>query len=76
VTVYAGDQPVATFAADSTAQTLRRIPISQAQLGAGEMTDVKIDVDKTFVPATLPNGGSDHRELGIRVFHVFVEPKG
>lgn len=76
VTVYAGDQPVATFAADSTAQTLRRIPISAAQLGGGEMTDVKIEVDKTFVPATLPNGGSDHRELGIRVFHVFVEPKG
>ena len=76
VTVYAGDQAVTSFPANSTAQSLQRIPISAAQLGAGEMTDVKIEVDKTFEPATLPNGGSDRRELGIRVFHVFVEPKG
>jgi hypothetical protein len=76
VTVSAGDQVVATFAANSTAQALQRIPITAAQLGTGDMVDVKIELDKTFVPATLPNGGNDHRELGIRVYHVFVEPKG
>lgn len=76
VTIYAGDHAVATFPAKSTAATLLRIPISAAELGSGEMTDLRIEVDRTFVPATLPNGGADKRELGIRVYHVFVEPKG
>ena len=75
VTVYTGDQVVTTFPADSTAQTLRLIPISAAQLGTGDMTDVRIEVDKTFVPAKLPNGGKDIRELGIRVYNTFIEPK-
>ena len=34
------------------------------------MAELVIDVDKTFGP-----GGGDARELGIRVFHAFVEPK-
>lgn len=76
VTIYAGDQTVTTFPADSTKQTLKRISIAAEALGTGEMTDVRIEVDKTFVPATLPNGGTDKRELGIRIYHVFVEPKG
>jgi hypothetical protein len=75
VTVYSGDQVLATFPADNTAETLKQIPVAAAQLGTGEMTDLRIGVDKTFVPAKLPGGGKDIRELGIRVYHVFVEPK-
>jgi hypothetical protein len=76
VTVYSGDQVVAAFPANVTAQTLRRIPITAAQLGNGEMSELRIDVDKAFVPANMPNGGNDRRELGIRVYHTFLEPKG
>jgi len=75
VTVYAGDQVITTFPADNTSETLKRIPITAAQLGTGDMTDLRIGVDKTFVPASLPSGGKDQRELGIRVYHVFIEPK-
>jgi hypothetical protein len=75
VTVYVGDQPVKTFTADATVPTLLRIPITAAQLGPSDMTDIRIDVDKTFVLAKLPAGGRDTRELGIRVYHAFVEPK-
>jgi hypothetical protein len=36
---------------------------------------MRISVDKTFVPAALPAlRSADPRELGIRVFRVFVEP--
>jgi hypothetical protein len=73
VTLYAGDQPIKTFAAEATAPTLLRIPVSGAQLGTGEMTDFKVEVDRTFVPAKLPAGGKDVRELGVRVYHAFVE---
>ena len=73
VTVYAGDQVVKTFTADATSPALLRIPVAAAQLGPNEMTDIRIDLDKTFTPAKLPAGGRDNRELGIRVYHVFVE---
>ena len=40
------------------------------------MVELHISVDKTFVPALIPAANSkDPRELGIRVFHAFVEPK-
>jgi hypothetical protein len=40
------------------------------------MVEVRVVVDKTFVPAQLPaSTNKDPRELGIRVFHVFIEPK-
>jgi hypothetical protein len=33
-------------------------------------------VDQTFVPADVPSlRSSDSRELGIRVFRAYVEPK-
>ena len=61
VTVSSGDKVVATFAADNSNLVLRRIPITAAQLGTNEMAELKIEVDKTFVPAKLP-GGRDPRE--------------
>lgn len=74
VTVHVGDQPVDTFVAKG--EMLRKLPLTAAQLGTGEMTEVKIAVDKTFVPALLPAANNrDSRELGICVFHAFVEPQ-
>ncbi len=73
VTIVSAGQPVATLTADSALPSLRRIPISAAQLGANEMAEVRIDVDRTFVPSRLPAGGRDERELGLQVYHAFVE---
>ena len=70
VTVKVGDQTVASFAADSKDTKLVTIPISSAQLGAGEVAELTLEVDRTFQP-----GGTDPRELGIRVFHAFLEPR-
>ena len=58
-------------------QILRRIPIKADQIGAAEMAEIQIAVDKTFVPAQVSGGASkDPRELGIRVFHAFIQPAG
>ena len=55
---------------------LRRISLTPQQMGNGDIVDVTVAVDKTFVPASIPQlKSSDSRELGLRVFHVFVEPK-
>lgn len=70
VTLKIGDQVIAQFAADAKMPTLKTFPITTAQLGSTDMADMVIDVDKTFKP-----GGGDPRELGIRVYHLYVEPK-
>jgi hypothetical protein len=70
VTLRIGDQVVGQFVADKKMPTLLTFPISAAQLGPTDMVDLVLDVDKTFKP-----GGTDPRDLGIRVFHADIEPK-
>jgi hypothetical protein len=70
VVLKMGDQTIGQFPADSKAPALLTFPISAAQLGTADLVDLVIDVDKTFRP-----GGTDPRELGIRIFHTYVEPK-
>jgi hypothetical protein len=74
VTISIGGQPVKQVTVKPTERVLHKIPVSAAQLGDGEMTDLQIDVDKTFVPALMPaSDNKDPRELGIRVFHAFID---
>jgi hypothetical protein len=75
VTVSIGQTAVETFAVEGREARLRKIPLTVAQLGNGDMVEVRIEVDRTFVPAKLPGGSRDLRELGVRVFHAFVEPR-
>lgn len=76
VTVRIGDAVLDTYALTSNDEVIRRIAVPAAQFGDAENVDVTIDVSNTFVPAQTPAAGaSDPRELGIRVFHVFIEPR-
>lgn len=71
VTIKSGDAVIiGTFPASSKERTLLTFPIPADQLGAGDMAELTLEVDRTFKP-----GGGDPRELGIRVFHTFLEPK-
>ena len=55
--------------------TLHKIPMKADQMGSGDLVEIRIDVDKTFVPALVAAASSkDPRELGVRVFHAFVQP--
>jgi hypothetical protein len=75
VTVKAGDQVVDSFTVTSPDRMLRTIEIAAAALGTGDVVTMTLGVDRTFVPARLPGGGSDDRQLGVRVFHLVVEAK-
>jgi hypothetical protein len=76
VEVRVGEAVVDSFTLPAGQRELRRIPVTAAQMGSGETVDVTIGVDKTFVPAAVAQLKSlDARELGVRVFHAFVEPK-
>ena len=70
VVLKIGDQQVGQFAADSKAPALVTFPLTTAQLATADMVELTIDLDKTFKP-----GNGDPRELGIRIFHTYVEAK-
>jgi hypothetical protein len=56
---------------------VHKIALPAAALGAGDMVEIRLVVDQTFVPALEPGAASnDPRELGARVFHAFVQPQG
>jgi len=75
VRITVGDRVVDEFTLTPKRQVLKKIPITAAQFGADDVVELRIDVDKTFVPALLPASTSkDPRELGVRVFHAFVQP--
>jgi hypothetical protein len=55
---------------------LRRIQLTPSQLGEADMAELQIRVDKPWIPAQVAGGASsDKRELGVRVFHAFVDPR-
>jgi hypothetical protein len=56
---------------------VHKIALPAAAMGAGDMVELRLVVDQTFVPALEPGAASnDPRELGARVFHAFVQPQG
>jgi len=76
VEVRLGPDVVDSFPLSAGQRELRRIEIASGQLGAAETVEMTVSVDKTFVPAAVPAlRSTDPRELGIRVFRAFVQPK-
>ena len=74
LTISVGDQVLATVPLSATEAPVRTCPITAAQLGQGDMVEMKFTADKTFVPALEPAMKSgDPRELGVRVFHAFIQ---
>ena len=69
VTLKVAGAPLATFSADAKDALLKTFPISGPQFGSGDMSDITIEIDRTF------NAPGDPRELGIRIYQAFVEPK-
>ena len=75
VTITLGGQVVDEFTLKPKQPELRKIALKSAQLGAGDVLDIVISVDKTYVPAAIVPGSKDPRELGVRVFHAYVDPR-
>jgi hypothetical protein len=57
------------------ARQLRKIPISSGDFGGEDIVELKVGVDKVFVPVQInPSGSKDGRQLGVRIFHAVVAP--
>lgn len=76
VTVTIGDQVIDQFTLANQQPIIRKVPIAAAQLGSGDTVELTVDAGLSFIPAQTPAAKSgDPRELGLRVFHAFVEAK-
>jgi hypothetical protein len=73
-----GGTPIDSFTVASADQnvTLRTIPISAAAWGTRDTVELRLAVDKTFVPNQIASSFNDPRELGVRVFRAVVVPSG
>lgn len=72
-----GDQTIATVPVASEDAPVRKFTLTAAQLGTADMVEVRLVANRTFVPALEAGTKSgDTRELGVRVFHAFVQPAG
>jgi len=75
VTVSIGTEVVDTFQVGKTGD-VRRIPVTVNQLGTGDQVEIKLTLDRTFIPTVVTAGAQpDKRELGLCVFHAFVETR-
>jgi hypothetical protein len=55
---------------------VHRFPLTAEQLGDAETVELSLTVDRTFVPARVPElKSADPRELGVRVFRGYFEPR-
>jgi hypothetical protein len=76
VEVRIGDAVVDSFSLQPKEAALRKFPVTAAQLGTAETVEMRIVVDRTFVPASVPELKSgDPRELGVRVFRAYVDSR-
>jgi len=76
VQISLGGQVVEDYTLEPDTRALRKIKLPAALMGSADLSELQISVDPTFVPMTVTNGASkDPRELGIRVFHAYVDPR-
>ena len=68
-------QVVDEFMLAPDVRLLRKVKLPAAQMGSGDLAELQIGVDRTFIPAVVsPSSSKDPRELGVRVFHVYIDP--
>lgn len=72
VTLMAGENEVGRFTVENKDTFLEKISIPASALGDDDWVDLRIVNSKAFVPEEEGLGG-DQRELGLRVYHLYVE---
>jgi len=75
VTVALGGVTIDQFTLMPEKGMLRKTSIPASAWGGADNVELKLSVDKTFIPAQLAPSAKDPRELGIRVLHAAVVPQ-
>ena len=73
--VRLGDTSLVVLPVSAADAPVTKINLTAAQMGSGDLVELKLVANRTFVPALEPSAKSgDTRELGVRVFHAFIQP--
>jgi hypothetical protein len=73
VTIRVGHHVGLRFPVEGPRMQLNKIRVKAADLGAEEWVDLRLSMGESFVPRNLtPPLNDDARELGFRVFHLYV----
>lgn len=76
VDVRIGSTVIDAFDLPEGRHEVRKVPVSKAQFGDADTVTMTITPDRTFTPAAEPAlRNPDTRELGVRVFRVYLQPK-
>ena len=75
VSLEIGARAVHEFDLEAVGRTVLRHRLRASELGSDDIVELALRVDRTFVPAERDTGSTDTRELGVRVFYLFVEPR-
>jgi hypothetical protein len=76
VQIIMGGETVSEITVQPEERELHKITLPGRLMGDADLAELQISVDNAFVPAIVTNGASkDSRELGVRVFHAFVDPR-
>lgn len=76
VQIVMGGETVDQFTVDPEQRLMHKIPLPVRLMGDADLAELQIVVDSTFIPQVVSGGTSkDPRELGVRVFHAFVDPR-
>jgi hypothetical protein len=61
------------FTLEGQAITIHRTPLEREALGAADTVELELVAGQSFVPAETPSlGNADRRELGVRVFNLYL----
>ncbi len=74
VSFMIGDNEIARFEVTERDRFLKKIPIPAGSLGDEDWVDLRIVNDQSFIPSES-GLGTDSRELGLRVYHLYVAPE-
>jgi hypothetical protein len=71
VAILIGENEIAKFTLED--RELKKIPVPASALGDDDSVDLRIVNRESFVPAEK-GLGNDVRELGLRVYHLYIDP--
>lgn len=69
-----GDRVLREVEIDTTEVFHLTQDVAAADLGSDDFVQLELRVDRTFTPADLDAGTQDGRNLGVRVYYIYVEP--
>jgi len=71
VTITVNDHQIDSFKITRNEPEMKKYQVAKNLLGDGKMVDVKVAVDRTFIPAD-DKTSKDTRELGVRVYQLYL----